>query len=167
MDDTGNNNQSSAERLWKAIIRLMIEVSSEMRPLMAEYGLTGPQWANLRTLAQAGPEGLRLSEISKRLRVTEGNITGVIDRLEQSGLVVRVPHPEDRRVIIAQLTPAGKQLCERVGPIFAARLDQLFSGLSESSRHALANTLENLARQVEAAGESSNRPESEPVEVPK
>ncbi len=165
MDHTGSDNRSSAERLWKAIIRLMTEVSSEMRPLMAEYGLTGPQWANLQVLVQAGPEGLRLSEISKRLRVTEGNITGVIDRLEESGLVARVPHPEDRRVILARLTPAGQELCRRVGPTFTARLDKLFSSLPEAKRLALAGTLEKIAQQVEATGGGSCRPE--PVEVPK
>lgn len=167
MDHTGNDNRSSAERLWKAVIRLMIEISSEMRPLMAAYGLTGPQWANLQVLAQAGPEGLRLSEISKRLHVTEGNITGVIDRLEESGLVARVPHPEDRRVILARLTPAGEELRRRVEPIFAARLEALFSSLSEPKRVALAATLERMAREVEAAGGGSCRSEPDPQEVPK
>jgi DNA-binding MarR family transcriptional regulator len=167
MSATGTDNWDNAERLWHALMRLIIGVHTELRPLMAQYGLTGPQWAHLQVLARAGPEGLRLSEISKRLRVTEGNITGIIDRLEESGLAERVPHPEDRRVILACLTPAGKDLCSQVGPIFAGRLKDLFSGLSNSEMEALAQALEQLALQVEAAGTGCPGPEAEPAETPK
>jgi DNA-binding MarR family transcriptional regulator len=159
MDATRRSNPAVALRLFRAVIHLMIGVTGEMRPLLAEYSLTGPQWANLHILADAPPEGLRLSEISKRLRVTEGNITGVVDRLVESGLIERIPHAEDRRVIFARLTQDGRELCDKVAPLFLSRLAELFSMLTDAEKETLAQTLEQLTVQVGARGGTSNADE--------
>jgi DNA-binding MarR family transcriptional regulator len=156
MNATRGSNPAVAHRLFKSVLHLGIGVMGETRPLLAGFGLTGPQWANLHTLSDAPPEGLRLSEISKRLRVTEGNITGVVDRLVESGLVERLPHAEDRRVIFARLTQNGRELYDKVAPVFLRRLAELFSVLSDSEKEALAETLEELTLQVAAAGEADS-----------
>jgi DNA-binding MarR family transcriptional regulator len=157
MNATRGTNPAVAHRLFKSVIHLMIGVTGEMRPLLAQYRLTGPQWANLHVLSDAPPEGLRLSEISKRLRVTEGNVTGVIDRLVESGLVDRVPHAEDRRVIFARLTQVGRELCEEVAPLFLGRLAQLFAVLSDPEKETLAQTLEQLTLRVAEAAEACSK----------
>ncbi len=137
-----------------------MRISSELRPLLAEYNLTGPQWAVLHTLDKAAPEGLRLSELSRRLRVTEGNVTGLVDRLEEGGLIVRIPYSEDRRVIIARLTAEGNEVCGRVAPLFLQRLEELFSALSAERRVALTEALEQLAKPLEPEEAACTEPES-------
>ena len=141
--------EASVTRSWRAILHAKMRISSELRPLLAEHNLTGPQWAVLHTLKEAAPEGLRLSELSRRLRVTEGNVTGLVDRMAEGGLVVRDPHSEDRRVIIARLTAQGAEVCGRVAPLFLERLEELFSALSSERRAALTEALEQLAKPFE------------------
>ena len=146
--------KASPVRLWTAVIRLKMKVAAEIRPLLAQYELTGPQWAAIRTLDEAAGDGLRLSELSRRLCVTEGNVTGLVDRLAEGGMVERIPHPDDRRVIIARLTAAGEEVCAHVAPLFEARLEELFASLGPGELEALADSLERLATQVESIGQA-------------
>ena len=136
-------------RSWRAIVHAKMRISSELRPLLADYNLTGPQWAVLRILEEAAPEGLRLSELSRRLRVTEGNVTGLVDRMVEGGLVMRDPHAEDRRVIIARLTVHGIEVCGRIAPLLVERLEGLFGVLPPERRLALTEALEQLAKTME------------------
>ena len=59
---------------------------------------------------ERNPEGLKMSELSQRLMVSGGNVTGLTDQLEKEGLVVRMDDPEDRRAYTIKLTPAGRAL---------------------------------------------------------
>jgi DNA-binding MarR family transcriptional regulator len=67
-----------------------------------------------------------------------------VDRVAEGGLVVRDPHPEDRRVIIARLTPEGLRVWREVTPLFLARLEESFSALTLAQRQTLLETLEQL-----------------------
>jgi DNA-binding MarR family transcriptional regulator len=127
-----------------------MSVGSEVRPLFAEHGLTPPQWDVLYTLAGAGPQGLMLSEISQSLLVTGGNVTGLMDRLEEAGLVRRTPHPQDRRVILAELTDRGRATFDLVIPEYRARLVQLLGGWTGPRGEALVENLEQLTTEVSA-----------------
>ena len=147
-----DKGDSSANRLWLSVIHLMFKVAGHTRPLLAEHGLTGPQWAVMHNLVRSGPEGMRLSDLSRRLQVTEGNVTGLVDRLEEAGMVARTPSPDDRRVVMARLTLPGEELAARVTPLFLRRLAKLFAALPSADRDALADTLERLTQQVEEAG---------------
>jgi MarR family 2-MHQ and catechol resistance regulon transcriptional repressor len=115
--------------------------------------LTGAQLGVLRVLAEDSAEGAKLNEISERLYVTPGNLTGIIDRLEEGGYLSRAPHPEDRRVTLAFMTPAGRELFEQVYPSHTARVRQLMSALTVKEQRLLADLLSRLAaRAVEMHG---------------
>jgi len=81
--------------------------------------------------------------------VTRGNITGLIDRLEERGLVERVPDETDRRSINARLTPAGEALAGEVVPHIQACLTEVFSGFSATERETLVELLEKLIGFIE------------------
>ena len=84
------------------------DVSQEIRRrLRAEFDATLPQFDLLAQLYRE-PEGLRLGELSRRTMVTNGNITGLADRLEADGLIQRETLDGDRRVTVARLTPQGR-----------------------------------------------------------
>jgi DNA-binding MarR family transcriptional regulator len=102
----GGNNKPET-RLWLRMLSTTKLITSEIRRrLRAEFGATLPQFDLLAQLYREG-DGLRLGELSKRTMVTNGNITGLVERLEADGLVERVTPQGDRRVSVARLTPSG------------------------------------------------------------
>ena len=101
--------QKTQLRLWLRMLSITKLVSQEIRRrLRAEFDATLPQFDLLAQLYRE-PEGLRLGEISRRTMVTNGNITGLADRLEADGLIQREALHGDRRVTVAKLTRKGRE----------------------------------------------------------
>jgi DNA-binding MarR family transcriptional regulator len=102
-----NGNNKPETRLWLRMLSTTKLITNEIRRrLRAEFGATLPQFDLLAQLYRER-EGLRLGELSKRTMVTNGNVTGLVERLEADGYVERVTPNADRRVTVARLTPAG------------------------------------------------------------
>jgi len=97
-------------RLWLRMLSTTKLISQEVRRrLRNEFGATLPQFDLLAQLYRER-DGLRLGELSKRTMVTNGNVTGLVERLESDGLVKRETPDGDRRVTVARLTAKGEQL---------------------------------------------------------
>ena len=97
-------------RLWLRMLSTTRLITTEIRRrLRSEFGATLPQFDLMAQLYRE-KDGLRLGELSKRTMVTNGNVTGLVERLEADGLVKRVTPDRDRRATVAQLTPAGSDL---------------------------------------------------------
>ena len=139
--------ENPAYRAWWHLARAYNAMSGLLDRFFEDWGITGAQFGVLRCTSDAGPEGLMLSDLSKRLMVTCGNITGVVDRLEQAGLLRRERCAEDRRVVRAQLTPEGRELYQRVMPAFQELLIQIMSPLPMEEREELSG----LSAQFELA----------------
>jgi DNA-binding MarR family transcriptional regulator len=134
--------------LWWQLARAYHAVHLRVGQFFDERGMTGAQYGVLRCLGEAGPDGLMLTALSERLLVTCGNITGVVDRLEQSGLLRRERSLEDRRVIIARLTPRGQALYREVVPEFREYLAGLLAGIETEDQWELARLCEQVRLQV-------------------
>ncbi|SMF37328.1 DNA-binding transcriptional regulator, MarR family [Xaviernesmea oryzae] len=97
-------------RLWLRMLSTTKLITTEIRRrLRVEFGATLPQFDLMAQLYRE-KDGLRLGELSKRTMVTNGNVTGLVERLEADGLVLRVTPDGDRRVTVAKLTPRGTEL---------------------------------------------------------
>lgn len=97
-------------RLWLRMLSTTKLVSQEVRRrLRAEFGATLPQFDLMAQLYRER-DGLRLGELSKRTMVTNGNVTGLVERLEADGMVLRETPDGDRRVTVAKLTKKGEAL---------------------------------------------------------
>lgn len=94
-------------------------------------------------------KGLTPAELSRRLLVTAGNVTGLIDRMERIGWVKRVPDPEDRRISRVVLTPAGRSLAGKLIPQHSSDIEELFSSLKEREILQLRDLLDRLIAGVE------------------
>jgi DNA-binding MarR family transcriptional regulator len=95
-------------RLWLRMLSTTKLISQEVRRrLRAEFGATLPQFDLMAQLYREH-DGLRLGELSRRTMVTNGNVTGLVERLEADGLVVRETPGADRRVTVAKLTAKGE-----------------------------------------------------------
>jgi DNA-binding MarR family transcriptional regulator len=99
----------------------------------AQFGLSGSQWGVLRNLHRAeqeGRPGLRLTDLSERLLIRPPSVTGVVDRLERAGLVVRGGSPTDLRAKQVALTDLGRELVERVLRVHGKQIDRVLGVLA-------------------------------------
>src|SRR6185503_6714601 len=94
-------------RLWIRILRAARAIEAEVRErLRVAFGVTLPQFDVMAALERK-PDGMTMTELSRFLMVSNGNVTGIIDRLVKDRLVTREPTVEDRRALIVRLTPRG------------------------------------------------------------
>ena len=97
-----------ALRLWLRMLTCTQLIETRVRTgLREQFDTTLPRFDLMAQLERA-PEGLKMNELSRRMMVTGGNITGITDQLVTEGLVARVAVPGDRRAFRIQLTPAGR-----------------------------------------------------------
>ena len=96
-------------RLWIRLLRASRAIEVELRArLRVSFGITLPKFDVMAALARKGA-GMTMTELSRYLMVSNGNVTGLIDRLVGEGLVVRLAHAGDRRATFVRLTPRGLQ----------------------------------------------------------
>jgi len=139
---TWNPEQERALRLWIALARCYSTFSRAIASKVHEYGLTPPQFGILEALYHLGP--LSLGDLANKLLVTGGNVTYVMDRLEEQGLVYRERSPEDRRIIQAKLTGKGHALMADVFPGHVAYVEELCGTLDPGEQESLRALLKKL-----------------------
>ncbi len=111
---------------------------------MAEQGLTESQFGILETLLHLGPQ--QQSVLADKILRTTGNVTQVIDKLEQRGLVRRERLAGDRRCILVHLTSAGEALIGDLFPAHAARVADAMDGLTPQEQRELGRLCRRLLR---------------------
>ncbi len=158
-DDLRPNDRESAVargdklelRVWLRLLTCANLIEQRVRAgLREEFDVTLPRFDVLAQLYRA-PEGLSMGELSDRLMVSNGNVTGLVDRLVEEGLVLRVPSPQDRRQSRVTLAPAGKRSFDDMTPQHERWIDDLFAGLSRPEMAQLLELLAKLKRSVAAA----------------
>ncbi len=118
-------------RLWLQLLKATRHVENRLRENMRNsFATTLPRFDVLAMLDRA-PEGLRMSDLSARLMVSNGNVTGIIDRLVKDGLVVRVPIEGDRRATLVRLTQRGREAFAEMAATHEAWVDELFAPLGQ------------------------------------
>jgi DNA-binding MarR family transcriptional regulator len=129
-----------------ALLRTADALQSSMESKLKEFGLTGTQYNALRILRGAGPDGLPCSEIGERMITHDPDITRLLNRLEQRGLVDRTRDQHDRRVIYGKITAAGlKLLRDMDGPV-EQHGHALLHHISQTDLRRLIDLLERVRR---------------------
>ncbi len=137
-------------RAWLHILKVSRKIEGELREKMRlEFGSTLPRFDVLAALYRER-DGMRMSELSKSLMVSNGNVTGIVDRLVAEGLVVRMPVENDRRASIVRLTKAGEKDFAERALVHEAWVSELFSDLSSGDADALIRILRNISHHNEA-----------------
>jgi DNA-binding MarR family transcriptional regulator len=117
-------------RLWLRLLTTTNLVQTELRRrLRVEFDTTLPRF-DLMAQLERHPEGLRMTELSRRMMVTGGNVTGITDQLEKEGFVARDTDPDDRRSTTVRLTPEGRALFDRMAVAHEQWVVEMFGGLS-------------------------------------
>lgn len=130
--------------LWIRFLRFSLLSNKRLQDDLARLDLTPPQLYVLATLAYSG--GLPFNEIGAKMMVTVSNLTGIVDRLEEKGHVLRERDTQDRRVVRVMLTEKGTKLCKTSIPTFEKRVSQFFSPLNRPQQKELASLLRRLMR---------------------
>lgn len=143
---TWSDEEERALRAWTALARCYTTFAQAMGSKIAEYGLTSPQFGVLEALHHLG--SLSLGDLADKLLVSGGNITYVMDRLEERGLVERERSEEDRRVILARLTPEGRELVADAFPDHSSYVRELMDALEPSEEKELRRLLKKLGKSV-------------------
>ncbi|ABG05206.1 transcriptional regulator, MarR family [Rubrobacter xylanophilus DSM 9941] len=144
-----------ALRLWLRLLSLTNMVEGRLRRnLRAHYGVTLPRFDVMAALYDKEPAGASMGDIAQRLLVTNGNVTGIVERLEREGLVRRRQRPEDRRSYIVRLTEEGRRSFEAMAKDLEGWVATMFAGLDEEEIGHLAELLGKAKRSVRStAGE--------------
>ena len=137
-------------RLWLRLLTCSNLIESEIRQrLQHSFGTTLPRF-DLMAQLERFPEGLKMGELSQRLMVSGGNVTGVTDMLEKDGLAVRVHDASDRRALRVRLTVAGQRLFKKMAAEHERWVIELMHDLPSKSKAQLAAHLQDLKLSVRA-----------------
>ncbi|MFP1633453.1 MarR family winged helix-turn-helix transcriptional regulator [Zhengella sp. ZM62] len=136
-------------RLWLKLLKASRLVEDEIRRrLRRDFDSTLPRFDVMSALARS-PDGLKMSEISRRLRVSNGNITGIVDKLTEEGLTLRVAVPGDRRASRVCLTPRGRTVFAEQAAVHETWIDGMLSGLDAGDVEGMIRGLDHLSEMLE------------------
>lgn len=138
-------------RLWLRLLTLATLIEGEIRArLRRDFDTTLPRFDLMAALDRA-TNGMTLGEVSRRMMVSNGNVTGLAARLEAEGLIERRVRPGDRRAQLLRLTPRGRREFARQSAAHEAWIAELLGGLREDERAALFRLLGATKLSVRAA----------------
>ena len=137
-------------RLWVRLLRAVRVVDVELRRrLRAEFGETLPRFDVMAALARQ-QAGLTMTEVSRLLMVSNGNVTAIIDRLVAEGMVVRTTNALDRRATFVRLTPKGLRHFTRMAEAHQGWLDAILAGFDRHQTEKLIGALDALTTSARA-----------------
>lgn len=136
-------------RLWLRLLTCANLVESLVRTrLRAQFGATLPRFDLMAQLEKA-PDGMTLGLLSRRMMVSNGNVTGLVERLVAQGQVERTPHPTDRRAATVRLTESGRSAFAAMARAHEAWVAEAFAGLAPQDPALLMAALARLKGSVQ------------------
>jgi DNA-binding MarR family transcriptional regulator len=133
---------------WRGMIDAYEDVKASLAAeLVVAHGINGGDYGVLVNLSEAPGERLRMCDLAAQLHLSPSGITRRLDGMVKQGLVAREPSTDDRRVMLAVLTPAGKELLERAAPDHVDGVRRHFlAHLSRAQVRNLANAFAAVQR---------------------
>ena len=143
-----HGDDHEALRLWLRLLTCTNLIEAAVRAdLRRDFDVTLPRFDLMAQLFRH-PDGLKMGELSQRLMVTGGNVTGIADQLTREGLVAREPDPADRRAWRISLTPSGRKVFARMAEQHEGWVVGLLEGLADQERADLYRLLGRLKQTV-------------------
>jgi DNA-binding MarR family transcriptional regulator len=130
LEARAHSEHAQSLRLWLRLLTCSQLIEKRVRAgLREQFDTTLPRF-DLMAQLERHPEGLKMKELSHRLMVTGGNVTGITDQLVAEGLVERVGVEGDRRAFLVRLTPEGRRAFEHMATQHEQWIVDAFEGLS-------------------------------------
>ncbi len=132
-------------RLWLRLLKTTRRVEAQLREnLRVNFNSTLPRFDVLAALSRYD-DGLKMSALSTVLRVSNGNVTGIIDRLTEEGLVVRMQVPGDRRAMLVRLTDQGRAAFAAQADAHEKWIDDLLGGFTPEEARAFSDRFDAIS----------------------
>jgi len=163
LETRAHKGDHQALRLWLRMLSCTVRIENKIRlRLRREFNTTLPRF-DLMAQLERSPGGLRMSELSKRLMVSGGNVTGITDQLEREGLVARTPCPGDRRALSVTLTTTGLKRFREMAARHEQWIVELLGGLTRDEREAMINELGKLKTHINTTTAVVRKPHERPA----
>ena len=135
-------------RLWLRLLRSSRAIEAQLRErLRTRFSITLPQFDVMAALARS-EEGMTMTELSRQLMVSNGNVTGIIDRLVAEKLVLRQAPASDRRSFIVRLTPKGASQFSVIAKAHEGWIDEMLEEFGAMEAESIICQLDGLVRRV-------------------
>ncbi|MEP7275795.1 MAG: MarR family transcriptional regulator [Betaproteobacteria bacterium] len=145
-------------RLWLRLLTCTMLIEQRVRTRLRErFAISLPRF-DLMAQLERNPQGLKMGELSRRLMVTGGNVTGITDQLVAERLVERRPIAGDRRALAVRLTPKGKRAFDAMASAHERWVIEMLAGLSRAERerlHALLGRVKDTLRAQHTSEEAA------------
>ncbi|MEO7208101.1 MAG: MarR family transcriptional regulator [Steroidobacteraceae bacterium] len=144
LDSSVTDHTHESLRLWLRLLACSHLIENHVRKsLYAQFKTTLPRF-DLMAQLERFPAGLQMGELSRRMLVTGGNVTGIVDQLERTGLIVRTEDPADRRAYLVKLTKEGRRRFGQMAVEHESWILNLFSGIPKREQRLLNESLAHL-----------------------
>ena len=148
---TGSKNAMATEyaaEILQSLRRIIRSIDQHNKQLSREYHMTIPQLVCLRQLAQNSE--VTAGHLARTVFLSRATVTGILDRLERKGLIIRTRSSKDRRKVFIGLTPAGQKLTKEMPWPLQERFAQSLASLSEEEQERFDTMLKRLVDMMEA-----------------
>lgn len=145
----GSPHSRKSLRLWLRLLSCSMIIERRIRTrLEEEFATTLPRFDVMAALERE-PDGLTMSQLSAALLVSNGNVTGIVNRLIEELLVVRTLESDDRRIATVRLTRKGRDAFQRMARAHEQWVDKMFAGVTESQMEQLMKLLASVRHSIE------------------
>ena len=142
-------------KLWLRMLSCTLRIENEIRTrLRTTFDITLPRF-DLMAQLERYPDGLRMGELSRRMMVTGGNVTGITDQLEREELVARVLDPNDRRVFAVKLTEHGRRAFATMAAVHEGWVADLLKDVSPDEKCQLITLLQSVKLNLHIADDKN------------
>ncbi|HEY2392423.1 MAG TPA: MarR family transcriptional regulator [Candidatus Angelobacter sp.] len=158
LETRAKKGDHQALRLWLRLLSCTVRIENKIRlRLRREFNTTLPRF-DLMAQLERSAGGLRMSELSQRLMVSGGNVTGITDQLEREGFVSRTACPGDRRAFTVKLTDTGLKRFREMATQHELWIAELLGGLSRDEKKAMINELGKVKMHINRASSVAGKP---------
>jgi DNA-binding MarR family transcriptional regulator len=148
LETRANQGDHQALRLWLRLLSCTVRIENKIRlRLRREFATTLPRF-DLMAQLERSHDGLRMNELSKRMMVSGGNVTGITDQLELEGLVTREACPWDRRAFTVRLTFSGVKRFREMAARHEQWVVELLAGLSRDEKETMISALGKVKTRI-------------------
>jgi DNA-binding MarR family transcriptional regulator len=144
-------------RLWLRLLTCTTLIEGEVRSRLRDtFDVTLPRF-DLMAQLDKSQNGMTLGELSQRMMVSNGNVTGLVDRLVDQKMIERRPSPTDRRAMLVNLTPEGRKTFRAMARTHEGWIAEIFEGLTRNEMDSLMQLLAKIkaaARRAKQGGDA-------------
>ena len=144
-----NGKRALCDEVLIAIRRIIQAIDLHSRYLVRQFGLTGPQLIVLQEISRR--EEVSAGEIAKAISLGQATVTGILERLENRGLIVRQRSNSDKRRVLVQATSASKQLLEKAPPPMQEHFIQKLTNLQDWEQGMILSSLQQIVAMMDAS----------------